>query len=70
MFDLALTSHNEGSSHIFGEFKLQTINIYDNTSTYKEQNNYFNEKILRKHQLQLLYQQTVALAFALKLCDL
>ena len=48
---------------MFGVFKLQTIITYHNASTCKEQNKYLNhdETDLRIHQLQLLYQRTVAL---------
>jgi hypothetical protein len=37
MFELAQIFHNEDSSHIFGEFKLQTIKIHVSAHARKRQ---------------------------------
>ena len=41
----APTSYNEDSSHILGEFNLQTIKIYQNASTCKERSQSNNTKL-------------------------
>ena len=50
IFEPAPTSNDEDSSHILGEFNLQTIKIYENASACKERNQSNNIK-LRIQQL-------------------
>jgi hypothetical protein len=53
IFELALTSDDEDSSHSFGEIKLQTIQIYLKASKCKGWNRYLDETDLRKYQLSI-----------------
>ena len=50
IFELAPTWNNEDSSHILGEFNLQTKKIYQNASNCKERNE-LNSTKLRIQQL-------------------